>query len=691
MKLFRRGTLALLILSLLLSSACTMPWQHEDPTQAAWKEQYDAGVSYLLAGEYDAAIFALTAAKEIDPLHGGTYLALADSYVAKQDLDTASAVLSSASGLELYEDGNAAVQTASSQLTQAKNIFEEGWAAVVTASLTLEKAEGNGTVNVRAAVLVSDEVEADALLVLGANTGTDGAVEAIGEAERLNGGEVLTGVLTQEDAARADLEIGVYVVEDPDGIDRSEEYSLVSVNSSGSRKVQDPPMPFLEYRMVTEIRETPLDEDTVFYKNTMRYPVFRGTSPAADFLNGEIESSMEYYRTVEYDPAEYPYADESYLPLYEDITIEVTLFDRGVVGLFTRYDMWLAGAHPYSYYGGACVDQETGDVIPFEDLLLGSMEDWEIVRAYYEVQNLGSESGFATLDTYALRENGLELLYWEGDALPRVPILIPYTSEDSVKLDVEKLLEGQRGLLPPTGEGIVETVYDSTLDENELIRERAQLRIPHINLDGSNVAEINDEILRNMYSDELRQGIMAGNYVAGAPATNATDWRWGDYEYYTSGDLFSLVYHTGMEYWSDGAARWYAVNLSVSDGRTLTDDEVLAVAGVDRKTYEDLLRQALGSKVLDVFVGSSDTHKKFSDLDEYTKTDFLRSIADENVAACTPYIAPNGDLCAVGTYFLSAGAGEFQFSVDLELFTIHPLYPSDAEINEARGPAQTNP
>jgi hypothetical protein len=129
----------------------------------------------------------------------------------------------------------------------------------------------------------------------------------------------------------------------------------------------------------------------------------------------------------------------------------------------------------------------------------------------------------------------------------------------------------------------------------------------------------------------------------------------------------------------------------VSDGRSLTDDEILAAAGVDRKTYEDLLRHALGSKVLDVFVGTSDQYKKFADLDEYTRTDFLRTISDENLAACTPCLAPNGDLCAVGTFYLSAGAGSFQFCVDLETFTVHPLYPSDAEIAEASGPAQTTP
>ncbi len=691
MKSLRRGVLAVLILVMVLSSACTMPWLHEDPTQAAWKEQYDAGIAHLLGGDYDTAILALTAAKEIDPLHGDTYLALADGYLAKWDLDTAAAVLKNASGLELYEDGNAAVKAAAAQLTQARGVFDGGWASVVVASLTMEKSEADGAVSVRAAVLVSAEVEADARLVLGANVGPDGAMEAIGEAERLNGGEVLTGTLSPEDASRSDLEIGVFVLEDAAAPEDAEDYSLVSVSRDGSREVQDPPMPFLEYRMQTEVRETPLDDDTVFYSNTMSYPVFRGSSPAAESLNAYIEGILEYYRTVEYDPADYTMVDESYLPLYEDITIEITLFDRGVVGIFSRYDMWLAGAHPYSYYGGACIDQETGEAVPFEDLFVGSSEEWDLVRTYYEVTNLGEANGFAALDTFAMREDGVELLYWEGDALPRVPILIPYTAEDSVHIDLLQLLQEQRGLVTLTGDELVETVYDSALDENPLIQARAQLRIPHINIEGNNVFQINDEIFQNMYSDEMRQGMIAGNYVGGAPASNATDWRFGDYEYYASGDVLSLVYHTGMEYWSDGADRWYAVNLSVSDGRSLTDDEILAAAGVDRKTYEDLLRHALGSKVLDVFVGTSDQYKKFADLDEYTRTDFLRTISDENLAACTPCLAPNGDLCAVGTFYLSAGAGSFQFCVDLETFTVHPLYPSDAEIAEASGPAQTTP
>ena len=62
----------------------------------AWKKQYDMGVRYLDANEYEKAIIAFETALEIDPKSVDTYIALADVYTAQGQPEKALDVLENA-------------------------------------------------------------------------------------------------------------------------------------------------------------------------------------------------------------------------------------------------------------------------------------------------------------------------------------------------------------------------------------------------------------------------------------------------------------------------------------------------------------------------------------------------------------------------------------------------------------------
>ena len=76
---------ALLLAAMLILTAC-------GGKTGEWKEQYDLGLKYLSAGNYEEAILAFTAAISIDPKRAGAYISLAEAYTAAGDADEAAGV-----------------------------------------------------------------------------------------------------------------------------------------------------------------------------------------------------------------------------------------------------------------------------------------------------------------------------------------------------------------------------------------------------------------------------------------------------------------------------------------------------------------------------------------------------------------------------------------------------------------------
>lgn len=71
-------------------------------TQLAWQEQYDLGMQYLEAGDYEQAIVAFTAAIELDQRQIDTYIRIADIYLIDDNFDLALKILQQ--GLEATDN-----------------------------------------------------------------------------------------------------------------------------------------------------------------------------------------------------------------------------------------------------------------------------------------------------------------------------------------------------------------------------------------------------------------------------------------------------------------------------------------------------------------------------------------------------------------------------------------------------------
>ena len=96
-------------------------------SKTTWQEQYDLGIKYLNAGNYEEAIIAFDIAIEIDPRLADAYIGLADVYTAQGAYDAALEILQQ--GMEHSED---------SRLSERINQINQALNAEKTASLIEE-------------------------------------------------------------------------------------------------------------------------------------------------------------------------------------------------------------------------------------------------------------------------------------------------------------------------------------------------------------------------------------------------------------------------------------------------------------------------------------------------------------------------------------------------------------------------
>ena len=81
-------------ISLSMASCGTGEKHDADSKEAAsWFEQYDLGMRYLLSGDYEQAIIALSTAIDIEPKRSEAYLGLAQAYMESGDYEKARQIL----------------------------------------------------------------------------------------------------------------------------------------------------------------------------------------------------------------------------------------------------------------------------------------------------------------------------------------------------------------------------------------------------------------------------------------------------------------------------------------------------------------------------------------------------------------------------------------------------------------------
>ena len=207
----------------------------------------------------------------------------------------------------------------------------------------------------------------------------------------------------------------------------------------------------INYEMRTETIEFRLLDGTLYYSNTIEYPYFSGNSAIESTLNQRYADMISDCKTNDTDfDASYQEnlewgLDASTLPFYDDTLSEVVYNDRGAFSIKETYLMWSGGAHPYHYESALNYDLTTGAELTYFDILDGTDEEIDSILRHYFEKSLWTPTNYevSTLKeytAYALCKDGLCFYYNVGDAVPRAEIIIPYTSDDTYVISVNKLL-----------------------------------------------------------------------------------------------------------------------------------------------------------------------------------------------------------------------------------------------------------
>lgn len=187
--------------------------------------------------------------------------------------------------------------------------------------------------------------------------------------------------------------------------------------------------------------------------------------------------------------------------------------------------------------------------------------------------------------------------------------------------------------------------------------------IPQINLEGSEIRAINDEIYQNLYTD-LAAGALRDWDDSGKSVT----YTWAE-----NGDTLSLLIevHPVDWEWTD----YYVYNISISEARELSKHEVLDRSGMTN--YYKTARQALEAK----FWGSYDHDwlQETAEMVDFFNDQLDNTRANSNIEEAQPYFNRKGELCITANIYSLAGADYYTQEVNLEDFYYEDRYAGYAE------------
>ena len=222
--------------------------------------------------------------------------------------------------------------------------------------------------------------------------------------------------------------------------------------------------------------------------------------------------------------------------------------------------------------------------------------------------------------------------------------------------------------------GTVPTILE--VDPDELVTERYRKEfagpngiyvcsIPEINLPGTQITELNEQIFNSLY-----------------PAVEAAEKEFTRYEdtyicseieytWAVNGDILSLVVHIIDN--DIGCDSFQVYNVSVSQSVTLEDKVVVAEAGMDMAEYSDLAKRVLGTECWQSWAVDSPMfgEQQFVDL---FNLQLQSSISDENISEAMPYLNGSGQLCMIAKHYPMAGASYYWHNYNLETDETIPNY-----------------
>ena len=242
--------------------------------------------------------------------------------------------------------------------------------------------------------------------------------------------------------------------------------SIVNNSTGSSMATQND---VLNYRTESETLEFTLSDGTVFYTNTISYPLFSGNTSAEKVINEKYQGLIEEYRnnSTNFDALYLSMEEEvsirlheDYcLPFYENVTAEVSYcnVDNDIISIVeyqTSYSP-VSQSHPAMYISGYTYSITTGKLFSLEDILCCSTEELETIINCNNNDVVGYYSIESVLQSpFYLTEDGLIIRYWFGDYIAVRSLFIPYSEFDAFTFTKKDSIQ------PEDYTSIIQSIFD---------------------------------------------------------------------------------------------------------------------------------------------------------------------------------------------------------------------------------------
>ncbi|MCD8066030.1 MAG: hypothetical protein LUE15_02450 [Oscillospiraceae bacterium] len=228
---------------------------------------------------------------------------------------------------------------------------------------------------------------------------------------------------------------------------------------------------------------------------------------------------------------------------------------------------------------------------------------------------------------------------------------IPESTEEAVDLTEEEVVEPSK----PIAADIDNLVTDAL---NETVGNMSFV-IPQINIDSSDVKNINYEIWDALYTGVV-EGLVGSNSAGG---------QYISYEWYVNNNILSLVIECNP--YDIDLLYFYVYNVDITGGNELTKDELISSYGMSDSDYLESVRKALYSY-------SYDTYEFFCEYNGVAMVNeqLSKTISDDNINFARPFINGDGQMCVVADIYSMAGAESYYYIVNITDYEMNANYPS---------------
>ena len=198
---------------------------------------------------------------------------------------------------------------------------------------------------------------------------------------------------------------------------------------------------------------------------------------------------------------------------------------------------------------------------------------------------------------------------------------------------------------------LVSDAFSDTLQGDS---ESYPFAIPCINLQSAEIKALNQAIYDEYYPkyQVAKEQISTQGYT--------TDCGYIAYKWYVNGDILSLVIDEYCAPDFGGGDVYKVYNISISGMSELGKDAVLKAAGISAGDFSGMVKETL-QKTFESFYGNGGSGIEA----QFASEQLARTLSDENISACSPYLNEHGELCITARIYSMAGADYYFNNINL--------------------------